>query len=50
MKKITFDDVFRWLGTDATLDEAICTIRDISNKDYPVKDLIKDILDYNKKE
>ena len=46
-KEITADEVKNWLGSDNTLREALETIAEIANGEFPPKALAKDILAYN---
>ncbi len=46
-KEITVNQVRNWLGSDNTLREALETLTEIANGEYPPKVLAEDILIYN---
>jgi hypothetical protein len=46
-RKITTADVYNWLGSDNTIEQAIEVIADVANGDYEPKLLASEISEYN---
>jgi hypothetical protein len=46
MKPVLYEQVERWIGSDASRSDIICILHELINGEYEVEQMRKDVFDY----